>query len=71
VPHPPTPAPQMLVFPRHCALYKFTYLLTYRQTDDMRSQDRALHYSASRGNDGKVGENTLRLTEETDKSLIT
>jgi len=29
-------------------------LRTDRRTDDMRSQDRALHYSASRGKDKKL-----------------
>jgi len=34
--------------------HKFTIHQRYRRTDNTRSQDRALHYSASRGNKSQV-----------------
>jgi len=33
------------------------------QTDDMRSQDRALHYSASRGKKNKISNNATTLND--------
>ena len=45
-----------------------TYIHTDRRTDDMRSQDRVLHYSASRGKNVEVKINNKSVIAEKNRS---